>query len=1240
MWPARTGWLHGGSIFNWTAHPFNWNAADFQKIILQGDFKTDGTGAFDDDRLSWTINGTSTSSNNQFGVQLDHPNGGIVTYWSNVIGGAKINDVIVPLTAGGSTGTQANTWYRFKAEITKLSPTSARIDVNLVMLDASGNPTGTPFTGSIADTSALAAGHTPAAGYFTPTTMYPSYKNYTSAAAPADNTCFEVVTSSVNHVIIVSVDGFNPDAMTNIPASSIPNLTAIYNGSSTLNARTAYSHTSTLPNNISILTSRPIAGAGGHGYTDNSDPGLGVTLHTNRGAYVAGVFDVAHDHGLFTSMYVSKSKFSLFDTSWNGTNGAPDVTGADNGLDKIDTYLYSTDATSLTNGAIADLTASASSRSVILLHDARPDNALHSSGCGSSQYNNSIIAVDQSLGQIMDAIRNNPALNNRTAIILTADHGCSGTGHDDASDPKNYTIPFMVWVGDGLPSKDLYAINVGLRTNPGTTRPLDAPAANQPVRNADAGNLALDLLGLPAIPNSLVNAGLDLKVLDDGGSPTCYALTLGHSGQGTDPVGTPTNSTGCSAGQYVAGEIIILSGASPASGWQISSWTGTANDTSTVNTNTLTMPVGAHSAVVNYVEPPTGGWTAYNDCVYDPTRSLAATDPNGQLVHYIAQNVTTFGIGTNYSGPISGQLIDKATGNPTGVTASLSQSGGVVWQPDISSSWNGGYDTGPGTDARNTFGGIADMTGVIYYGPDAGWWVDLTMTGLDPARTYTFATSSSRANSTYTTRFTRYTISGVDAATNASTSGVTIVNNATVAFNTGDNHNNGYVARWTNIQPGADGSFKIRAEAHTSENKAYSFDVFMLQEEGGGPTQYNLTVNKPGTGSGTVTSNPAGIDCGGDCTQAYDNNTVVTLTATPAAGSTFTGWTGDLSGNTNPAPITMNSNKTVNATFTRTNTAPVADNQAVTTPEDVPLAITLTGSDGEGDSLTYTVTVQPVNGTLSGAAPNLTYTPAANYNGSDSFTFKVNDGTVDSNVATVSITVNAVNDTPVANAQSVSTPEDTAVAITLVGSDVEGSSLTYSVVTSPANGILTGTLPNLTYTPAVNYNGSDSFTFKVNDGTVDSNVATVSITVNAVNDTPVANAQSVSTPEDTAVAITLVGSDVEGSSLTYSVVTSPANGILTGTLPNLTYTPAANYNGSDSFTFKVNDGTVDSNVATVSITVTAVNDTPVADTQSVSTPEDTTVAITLVGLDVEGSSLTFTVLTQPAHGSLAGRPLT
>ena len=124
------------------------------------------------------------------------------------------------------------------------------------------------------------------------------------------------------------------------------------------------------------------------------------------------------------------------------------------------------------------------------------------------------------------------------------------------------------------------------------------------------------------------------------------------------------------------------------------------------------------------------------------------------------------------------------------------------------------------------------MTGVIYYG-SSGWYVDLTFTGLDPAKTYTFATSAARAGSTYTDRNTRYTLSGVDAATNGSTPGVNVINNLSVWFNTGDNYSAGYVARWTGIEPGADGSFTVRAEADNPavQYRAYAFDVFMLQEE-------------------------------------------------------------------------------------------------------------------------------------------------------------------------------------------------------------------------------------------------------------------------------------------------------------------------------------------------------------------------------------------------------------------------
>lgn len=327
---------------------------------------------------------------------------------------------------------------------------------------------------------------------------------------------------------------------------------------------------------------------------------------------------------------------------------------------------------------------------------------------------------------------------------------------------------------------------------------------------------------------------------------------------------------------------------------------------------------------------------------------------------------------------------------------------------------------------------------------------------------------------------------------------------------------------------------------------------------------------------------------------------------------------------------------TVTITVQPVNDAPLANNQSVTVTEDIAQAITLTGSDVDGNPLTYAVVTLPTHGILTGTAPNLTYTPALNYNGADSFTFTVNDGTVTSTVATVSITVTPAPDPPVADNQSVTVTEDTPKPITLTGSDPDANTLTYSILTPPAQGTLSGTLPNLTYTPNLNYNGGDSFTFRVNDGTTNSNTATVTITITPVNDAPIANTQSVTVTEDVAKAITLTGSDVDANPLTYTVITPPVNGSLSGTAPNLTYTPNPNFNGSDSFTFKVNDGSVDSNIATVSLTVTPVSDAPMANDQSVSVPEDVPTSITLTGSDPDGNALTYSVLSSPTHGTLSG----
>lgn len=326
-----------------------------------------------------------------------------------------------------------------------------------------------------------------------------------------------------------------------------------------------------------------------------------------------------------------------------------------------------------------------------------------------------------------------------------------------------------------------------------------------------------------------------------------------------------------------------------------------------------------------------------------------------------------------------------------------------------------------------------------------------------------------------------------------------------------------------------------------------------------------------------------------------------------------------------------------NARIVSANNPPVADPQSVSTAEDSPVSIVLTGSDPEGDPLTFSVVGGPAHGSLSGNAPTLTYTPHPDYNGADSFDFVAHDGGRSSAPATVEITVTPVNDPPQADGQALSVDEDATLAITLTGSDIEGDPLTFAVITPPTHGILTGTAANLTYSPGADYSGPDAFTFVVNDGQYDSPQASVDIAVQPVNDPPLANPQSLATDEDTPLAITLSGSDPEGDPLTFSLVTGPANGALSGTLPNLTYTPNADFNGSDGFAFVADDGTDFSPQAAVGIAVDPVNDPPLADGQVVSTVEDMPLAITLTGSDVDGDSLTFTVTGGPGNGTLSGQ---
>ena len=186
---ASTGLAPGSSIFTWTEHPFDWNDPDLTGIMVQMDFQTNEAGEFDDDRLGWMITDTSTDSTNIFGVQLDHADGGIVTYWRDS-SDTRVQDPIVPLSA-----LTPNTWYRFRAMITKnLTATSVKIDVTLDELDSNCNPdpTGEAYSGTVENTS-LWTGGTPDNRYFTADTMWPAFKNHSALNGSADNAYFEEI---------------------------------------------------------------------------------------------------------------------------------------------------------------------------------------------------------------------------------------------------------------------------------------------------------------------------------------------------------------------------------------------------------------------------------------------------------------------------------------------------------------------------------------------------------------------------------------------------------------------------------------------------------------------------------------------------------------------------------------------------------------------------------------------------------------------------------------------------------------------------------------------------------------------------------------------------------------------------------------------------------------------------------------------------------------------------------------
>jgi hypothetical protein len=305
--------------------------------------------------------------------------------------------------------------------------------------------------------------------------------------------------------------------------------------------------------------------------------------------------------------------------------------------------------------------------------------------------------------------------------------------------------------------------------------------------------------------------------------------------------------------------------------------------------------------------------------------------------------------------------------------------------------------------------------------------------------------------------------------------------------------------------------------------------------------------------------------------------------------------------------------------------APVATNDIVTVDEDTPtvLDVLANDTDADGNTLTVLSTTSPTNGSVAINPDNtITYTPAPNFNGSDSFAYVVIDDTGLTDSAGVSITVNPVNDAPIAADDSAVTDEDNSVTITVLPNDfdVEGDTLSVVGASNPPNGTSTVNADNtVTYVPDPDFNGNDSFAYTVSDGNGGTDTATFSVTVIPVNDAPAAANDVGVTNEDssTSIAVLVNDADVDGDPLTLTLTSAPTNGVASVNAgATVTYTPAANFNGGDSFTYRITDPSGASDTATVNVTVFEVNDAPflVSPIVDVTGTEDVNTSVNIAGV--------------------------
>jgi VCBS repeat-containing protein len=442
------------------------------------------------------------------------------------------------------------------------------------------------------------------------------------------------------------------------------------------------------------------------------------------------------------------------------------------------------------------------------------------------------------------------------------------------------------------------------------------------------------------------------------------------------------------------------------------------------------------------------------------------------------------------------------------------------------------------------------------------------------------------------------------------------------------------------------GPTSISGPSIPTVGKTSTYDVSYSLSNSGGADALNAALTIPvsatyvsasassGTLSGTST---VSWSASGPLAAGAKVTVTVRVSVRPVSADTGTQIT--LTNSASASAVDSGGKKSYTASAAAVKTATVSDNalpvcmlSAITTNEDTATTAALGCTDADGDPISYNLSQLPTKGVATvSSSGSVSFTPSADLNGVDMLTVELSDG-IGTTTKTITINITPVNDAPRCAPATISTSEDVVGTVPLPCVDPEGVTLSWAF-SRPSKGSGGVSGPSLTYTPDANVSGSDSYTATASDGSLTAS-ASITVTIAAVNDLPTCSAAQITATEDNKGSVTLRCADVEGSSLSYAVSGTPANG--GATVSNravVEFTPAADFNGNTTVYIAVSDGT-DTAIIPVDVVITPVNDAPRCSSASIGTSEDNAADLALPCADPEGTPMTWSFST-PSKGSVA-----